>query len=439
MDNNSSISSTSISILVLVVLVVLLLVLLVLVLLLIVQIVQIAVLRVLSDILLAVDRGDLAALVLLDLSAAFDTVDHAILLQRLESSFGIADVVLDWFRSYLSGRTQFVRCGGLRSSAVPLICGVPQGSVLGPVLFILYVADLAALIQKHDLSPHQYADDTQIYGSCSPSHVDEFSTKVSGCVNDVAGWMQSNRLQLNPEKTEFLWCSTCRRQHQLPTATLTIGSTTVAPVPSVRDLGIFVDSDLVMRTHVCQTVSRCFAALRQLRSIRHLVSATVFQSLVAALVLCRLDYGNGTLVGLPAYLINRLQSVQNAAARLIFRLRRYDHITDALVSLHWLRVPERIVFKVAVQTYRALQGDMHMLRSIFGSSPPSPTRRPDKDSGLHPPIVCLFRLSDFLLLDVTPSLLLVLAFGTIYLRTLPPYLTYHCLHLTTYFAFPTLI
>jgi len=77
------------------------------------------------------------------------------------------------------------------------------------------------------------------------------------------------------------------------TATLTIGSTTIAPVPSVRDLGIFVDSDLMMRTHVCQTVSRCFAALRQQRSIRHLVSATVFQSLVAALVLCRLDYGNG--------------------------------------------------------------------------------------------------------------------------------------------------
>jgi len=127
-------------------------------------------------------------------------------------------------------------------------------------------------------------------------------------------------------------------------------------VSSVRDLGIFVDSDLVMRTHVCR-VPRCFAALRQLRSIRHLVSATVFQSLVTALVLSRLDYGNGTLIGLPTHLIRRLQSVQNAAARLIFRLRRSDHITNALISLHWLRLPERIVFKVAVQTYRALRGD----------------------------------------------------------------------------------
>ena len=127
------------------------------------------------------------------MSVSISVSVHDILLQRLESSFGIADVAWDWFRSYLSGRRQFVRCGGTRSSAVPLICGVPQGSVLGPVLFILYVADLAALIDSH-----QYADDTQIYGSCSPSHVDDFSSTLSGCVNDVADWMQSNRLQLNP-------------------------------------------------------------------------------------------------------------------------------------------------------------------------------------------------------------------------------------------------
>jgi len=114
----------------------------------------------------------------------------------------------------------------------------------------------------------------------------------------------------------------------------------------------FVDCDLVMRTDVCRTVSYCFAMLRQLRSIRYLVSESVFQSLFTALVLCRLDYGNSTLVGLPVYLQRRFQSVQNAAARLIFRLRRSDHITDALVSLHLLRVPERITYKVAVLAYR---------------------------------------------------------------------------------------
>ncbi len=109
-----------------------------------------------------------------------------------------------------------------------------------------------------------------------------------------------------------------------------------------------------MRTHVQRTVSRCFAALRQLRQIRRCVSADTLRTLV--LVLSRLDYGNSVLTGLPAYLVCRLQSVLNASARLIFNLRRYDSVTDALSSLHWLRVPQRVQFKVAVLTYKTLHG-----------------------------------------------------------------------------------
>jgi len=102
------------------------------------------------------------------------------------------------------------------------------------------------------------AYDTQIYSSCSPSHVDDLSPTLSGCVNYVADWMQTNRFQLNPGKMELPWCTTSRRQNRLPTATLTVGSTTVSPVSSVRHLGIFVDSDLVMPTLsvACLTTSR---------------------------------------------------------------------------------------------------------------------------------------------------------------------------------------
>jgi len=132
--------------------------------------------------------------------------------------------------------------------------------------------------------------------------------------------------------------------------------TAIGPFDFVRDLGIYVDSDLVMRSHVKRTVTRCFAALRQLRQIRRSVPPATFQSLVVALVLSRLDYGNAVLVGLPAYLVRRLQSVLNAAARLIYRMRSADHITDALACLHWLRVPQRIKHKVAVLTYKVLHG-----------------------------------------------------------------------------------
>ncbi len=140
------------------------------------------------------------------------------------------------------------------------------------------------------------------------------------CVGVVSSWMRSNRLQLNADNTEVLWCATGRRQHQLPTATLSIDRVPVVPVPSVRNLGVFIDADLVMRTHVQRTVSRCFAALRQLRQIRRSVLTTTFKTLVVALVMSRLDYGNSVLVDLPAYLVGRLQSVQNAAARLICNL-----------------------------------------------------------------------------------------------------------------------
>ena len=129
-----------------------------------------------SDILQAVDSGDSAALILLDLSAAFNTVDHEVLLQRLHMSFGIDNTAYRWFQSYLSGRHQHVRRGSTRSLTIQLVCGVPQRSVLGPILFVLYTVDLISLIKSHGLMPHLYADDTQIYGSCSPAAVNAFIT-----------------------------------------------------------------------------------------------------------------------------------------------------------------------------------------------------------------------------------------------------------------------
>jgi len=130
-----------------------------------------AVLHVLSDLLEAVDGGGVAALVLLDLSAAFDTVDHSSLFRRLELTIGLCGPVLLWFQSYLRGRSQYIRREIYGSSSVQLVCGVPQGSVLGPILFIMYTGDLIALLERHGLCPHLYADDMQIYGSCPPSAV----------------------------------------------------------------------------------------------------------------------------------------------------------------------------------------------------------------------------------------------------------------------------
>ena len=315
-----------------------------------------AVLRVMTDILRALDTGNLAVLTLLDLSAAFDTVDHATLLRRLSVTYGLDGAVLNWFRSYLSGRTQFVRCGSSKSASSTLSCGVPQGSVLGPILFLLYTADLLGIIEQHDLIPHLYADDTQICGYSPPSDVLQLQERVSGCVDDVAKWMQSNRLQLNTAKTEVLWCASIRRQHQIPQPGLRVGVDVIVPSASVRDLGIYLDCDVSMKTHVSKVVSSCFAVLRRLRSIRSSVTRPVFVSLVVSLVLSRLDYGNATLAGITDRLMDRLRSVLNASARLIYASRRTEHVTPLLRDLHWLRYPDRIDYKLAVLVYRCLQG-----------------------------------------------------------------------------------
>jgi hypothetical protein len=310
----------------------------------------------LSDILKAVNSEDVARLVLLDQSASFDTVDHDILLRRLNTSYAINVTAIQWYRSYLTGRSQYVRRGPVKSFIVRLVCGVPQGSVLKPDMFVLYAADLIHLIERHSLHLHIYADDTQVYGSCSLTDVRQLQSRVSSCVDDIASWKQCNRLKLNTENTEVLWCATSRRQHQLSTTPTRIANDLITSSTSVRDLGVYIDADLSMRSHVRNTVSKCFAVLRQLRSIRRSVPASAYQTLIVLLVLTKLDYGNTVLFGLPAYLIRHLQSVMNAAVRSIAGLRRSEHITKALAGLHWLRASERIDFKLATVTCHCLHG-----------------------------------------------------------------------------------
>jgi Reverse transcriptase (RNA-dependent DNA polymerase) len=155
--------------------------------------------------LLAIDDGDLSALVLLDLSAAFDTVDHCILLPRLDITYRLNGTVLNWFESYLVGRRQQVRIGSSLSLLRTMFCGVPHGSVLGPILFVLYTSELLLLIESHGLRPHLYADDTQMYELCAPKETLSLQIRLSACIDHVAEWMRSNRLQLNAAKTEVLW------------------------------------------------------------------------------------------------------------------------------------------------------------------------------------------------------------------------------------------
>ena len=137
-------------------------------------------------------------------AAILNTVDHETLLRRLELTFGESGNALSWLASYLSGREYFVRLGADCSEVLQLLTGMPQGSVLGPLFFIMYTVDLVELIRSQNLQPHLHADDSQLYGSCRPGDTLTLADRVTRCVDLVASWMRSNRLRLNSDKTEVI-------------------------------------------------------------------------------------------------------------------------------------------------------------------------------------------------------------------------------------------
>ena len=142
----------------------------------------------------------------------------------------LGGVVISWFTSYLTGRTQCVRSSASSSKPSEVLFGAPQDSVLGPILFLLYTADVLQLVKSHQLSSHAYADDTQIYGFCQPSDIDAPQERMSVCIDDVVSWMMVSRLHINPAKTDVSWCSSARRQHQIPSDPVYVGNTCVASV-----------------------------------------------------------------------------------------------------------------------------------------------------------------------------------------------------------------
>ena len=316
-----------------------------------------ALLKVQSDILESVDAGNVVVLVMLDLSAAFDTIDHNMLFDRLVSRFGVTDAALLWFQSYLKDRQQSVNIDGVQSDPKPLAYGVPQGSVLGPLLFTCYTAPLCDIIIQHGLNQHFYADDGQLYMVIKLKRIlepQQTLQQIETCVKDVCLWMLQNMLKLNDDKTEVIVFGTKHNLRKVEGLTVQVGSASVKHSRCVRNLGVMQDELLNMKKQVANICRTSNYQLRNIGFIRRYLTADATKLLVHAFIVSRLDYGNALLYGMAGGLVKKLQTVQNSAARLITRTSKRDHITPALFSLHWLPVAYRIQFKILVYVYRAL-------------------------------------------------------------------------------------
>ena len=304
----------------------------------------------------SINTQKLTCLCMLDLSSAFDTIDHSILLHRLQMWFGVRGQALSWFKSYLSNRKFTVRIDSHQSSPSNVPFGVPQGSVLGPLLFTLYTTPLSSLISSLSHQHHLFADDTQLFASFSPSFFNQQADSLQNTFTSISSWMSSNFLTLNSSKTEFIIFGNSHQLAKLQNPCLCLNNTTlIQPVPSARNLGFIFDRHLSLHDQITAISKACFYHIRDLRRLRSSLNLHTASIIATSLVQTKLDYCNSLYLNLPDCEINRLQFIQNSLARAVTQSSRFAHITPVLKSLHWLKIKERILYKIISITYKTLE------------------------------------------------------------------------------------
>jgi hypothetical protein len=305
----------------------------------------------------ALDRGRIVCVASLDVTAAFDTVNHDILLSRLAQA-GVIGRALKWIKSYLTERTAIVCLNGAYSNPFILRSGVPQGSTLGPYLFNCYMADLARELERIDgVNLHIYADDVLIFVECNPQDLSDGTERLQRAILCTETWMKSNSLLLNTKKTELLILHGQRTILPVTIPSIKLGDLSLdfRVHGSFRWLGVNFDVSLSMNEFVNNTCRVCFMQLRMLRQIRKRLNKQSTKLLCHSLVLSRIDYCLTLLASSPQTLLYKLQRVINLGARIVTGSKRSDNITPLLADLKWLSARKRLSMKLILMVFKCVR------------------------------------------------------------------------------------
>ena len=316
-----------------------------------------ALLELQNDILWRLERQQVMAVCTMDLSAAFDTVDHDLLLTVLENRFGVNYQAKEWVDSYLRPRGMKVRVGNDYSTARDTPFGVPQGSCLGPYLYLAYASTLDDVVDSDMGRLSGFADDHGLRKPFSANNREEEICVMNGITNSmetIKNWMDSNWLQMNTSKTELILFGSGVQLSKCVTNSIHIGSDLVERSSSIKYLGVTLDENMTLRKHIILKCQRASYNLHNIKLIRHSLTEDACKQVIYGLVLSHLDYCNGMYMGLPNVDILKMQRVQNAAAKLALQRKWSDSSTDALRALHWLPVQERIKFKILTIVHKCL-------------------------------------------------------------------------------------
>lgn len=296
-----------------------------------------ALVNITDDIRSGMESGKLTVLALLDFSNAFNTVDFDLLLGVL-GSFGMSPSVIDWFRSYLFGRRQRVHFDDSKSSWCSTAAGVPQGGVLSPLLFTLFINSIS---QGLSSSYHLYADDLQIYTQACLEDLPAAISLINVDMARIGDWSSRFGLLVNPTKTQVTIIGSARTVSKINWASLPQVSFLSSNIPFSRDvknLGIYIDSNLSWNKQLQEVSRKLFASAGSLRRLRNFLPTNTKIALAQSLLLPILDYADVSYLDLTQEQLDKLERLQNLSIRFIFGLRKYDHVSEFRNKLKWLPI-----------------------------------------------------------------------------------------------------